>query len=493
MRRWIGRLALILLVLMRVTLAGAQDNQTTSSTAVSLTVQAGFATYFRDSEWLPVTVRLSNEGDAVSGRLVIRPETSAGVQNTTSTPVSLAAGARQIVTLYISARAVSGQLRVELLDGDRVIAQQSAPLHVISLYDPLYVVLTESTVGAIDLTGADTGEAVQANMSLDEMPDRVAVLDAVDAILVSDADTGRLNSGQIRALTDWVASGGHLIVTGGANWQATAAGLSDLLPLVPADSRSVPDLGGLADWLRVDDLPAEASVVATGDVVDGASVLVSLQDGDETLPLLVRQGFGDGVVDYLAADPNSAPMRGWTSFSLLWTTLLTTVEPLPGWGGGFIGWESAAVASEILPGFDPLPDVLPLFGFLALYILLVGPANYFLLSRINQREWAWVTIPILILVFSALAYTLGANLRGNEVTFSRLAVVRSWPDVEQARVDALIGLLSPKRAAYSLGIDESQLQNATFRPIPRPPVVTSLVTRSQQADIDMVQTDAFEA
>ncbi|MBK8024645.1 MAG: hypothetical protein IPK19_25285 [Chloroflexi bacterium] len=51
--------------------------------------------------------------------------------------------------------------------------------------------------------------------------------------------------------------------------------------------------------------------------------------------------------------------------------------------------------------------MLPLFGFLALYILLVGPANYFLLSRINRREWAWVTIPILILVFSALAHTLG--------------------------------------------------------------------------------------
>ncbi|MBK8024644.1 MAG: hypothetical protein IPK19_25280 [Chloroflexi bacterium] len=50
------------------------------------------------------------------------------------------------------------------------------------------------------------------------------------------------------------------------------------------------------------------------------------------------------------------------------------------------------------------------------------------------------------------------------MTFSRLAVVRLWPDVEQARVDALIGVLSPKRAAYSLGIDDSQFQNATFRP-----------------------------
>ncbi|MBK8024649.1 MAG: hypothetical protein IPK19_25305 [Chloroflexi bacterium] len=45
----------------------------------------------------------------------------------TSTPVSRHAGARQIVTLYISARAVSRQLRVELLTATVRIAQQSAP------------------------------------------------------------------------------------------------------------------------------------------------------------------------------------------------------------------------------------------------------------------------------------------------------------------------------------------------------------------------------
>ncbi|MBK8024647.1 MAG: hypothetical protein IPK19_25295 [Chloroflexi bacterium] len=56
-----------------------------------------------------------------------------------------------------------------------------------------------------------------------------------------------LNSGQIRAPTDWVASGGHLIVTGGANSQATAAGLSDLLPLCRPDRAEMPDPGRLAD------------------------------------------------------------------------------------------------------------------------------------------------------------------------------------------------------------------------------------------------------
>lgn len=493
MKCWLWRLALTLLLLLPGAGAGAQDDDETVN-GISLTVQAGFATYFRDSEWLPVTVQLRNDGDALSGRLVIRPETSAGVLNTTSTPVSLAAGARQIVTLYISARASTGQVRVELLQDDRVIAQQSAPLRAISTFDPLYLVITESAVGTTDLTGADTGEAVyQANMALADLPDRLAILDAVDAILIADADTSSLSSGQVRTLADWVASGGHLIVAGGVNWQATAATLSGLLPLVPNDSRSVSGLRGLADWLRADDLASAAAVIATGTLAPEAEALVSLEDGGEALPLISRRGYGDGVVDYLAVDPNSAPLRGWANVGALWTTLLTTVEPLPGWGSGFIGWEAAAVAAEILPGFDPLPDVLPLFGFLALYIALVGPLNYFILSRLNRREWAWVTIPVLILVFSALAYTLGANLRGNEVTLSRLAVVRSWQDADRARVDALLGLLSPKRAAYTFAVEAGDLEGVTFRPIPRPPLTTSLLTRSVQANIDIVQTDDFEA
>ena len=51
------------------------------------------------------------------------------------------------------------------------------------------------------------------------------------------------------------------------------------------------------------------------------------------------------------------------------------------------GTDRAASATEILPGLDLLPDVLPLCGFLAFYVALIGPLNYFVLNRINRREF----------------------------------------------------------------------------------------------------------
>ena len=92
--------------------------------------------------------------------------------------------------------------------------------------------------------------------------------------------------------------------------------------------------------------------------------------------------------------------------------------------------------------------------FLAFYILLIGPVNYLLLSRLRRPGWGWVTIPLVIGSFTVVAWTVGFNLRGAEVIVSRLTVVESYSDLEEARMRQFIGLLSPRRATYSLTAPE---------------------------------------
>lgn len=459
------------------------------SPVITLDVRAGFAGYFRDSAWTPILVHVANDGDSISGRLVVRPETSgSGILNTYGTPVTLPTGARQTAFLYITARSFATQVRVELLDdAGGVVAAQAADLRAIQPQDRLNLVVTDSPVGAVDLTGVHSGRytGFQADMALSDLPARQA-LESVDLIMFADVDTGALSSTQRQALADWVTAGGQLIVTGGQNWQATAAGFTDLLPLTPDASRDENGLQPLGDWLRSSADLSAATVISTGTLQPDAQVLVSAADGT---PLLVRRAYGAGEVDYLAADPNNAPLRGWDGLPELWLTLVTNDGPRPGWSSGFVDWESAARAAEIVPGYDPLPDVLPLCGFLALYIGLIGPLNYLVLNRINRREWAWFTIPAFILLFSVLAYVLGFNLRGNEVTLNRIAVVQSWPNSARARVDQLVGLLSPRRAQYSL----TTATGDVLRPLPRPLQTTSLLTRNTQSSIDVRESEQFVA
>jgi hypothetical protein len=459
-------------------------------TPIKLTVNAGFDGSFRENQWVPVYIRISNDGDDVTGRLVVRPETSNNaVNNTFSVPIELQKGARKAVFLYITALSIANQIRVELINNDGVVlAAEPTNLRVVPPHDQLYVVVSGAASGSVDLSGVhDSGySAAQANLTIDNLPDRALALTSVDMILFSDIDTGSLSTTQRQALKDWVAQGGHLIVTGGSNWQGTAAGLGDLLPFAPTGSVTLDDLNVLTDWTRFKDSDLkQQAVIATGTTKSDAQTLVS---ANSSQALLTRRLLGAGTVDYLSASPSDQPLRGWGGLTSLWLILSATVNPQPAWGYGVSNWEQATNAVNILPGVNLLPDILPLCGFLAIYIALVGPLNYLVLNRINRREYAWITIPIFILVFSVLAWVVGFNLRGNEVTVSRLAVIQSWPDSDRALTQEFIGLLSPRRAQYSL----SSSSDSFLRPVPSG-FRSNLLSNNVQTSTDIQQTDIFRA
>lgn len=455
---------------------------------ITLAARAGFDGRFRDSEWMPVIVEVRNDGDAMTGQLVVRPETSgAGVTNRFSAPVELPNGASQTITLYVTARSFASQVRVELIDNEGVvIAAEPLQIRALQPSDRLYAVVTQSAAGSVDMSGATIGNgaAYQTNWRIADIPDYAAALRSVDMILFSDVDTSGLSSAQRAALEQWVIAGGHLVVTGGAAWEATADQLIDLLPMEPSGTQTASDLLALANWLQEGQSALEGdTVLTTGTLRDDARVLVAQDD----MPLVVRRPYGAGTVDYLTSDPNTTPLRGWQGLNHLWVALATTVEPEPSWANGFSNWEYATSAVEILPGYNLLPDVIPLCGFLGLYIALIGPINYFILARLNRRELAWFTIPLLIIAFSVMAWVLGFNLRGTEATISRISLVRAWPQSEYATVDGLLGLLSPRRTQYDLTPADAML-----RPIPR---VTqgNLLTGNVQQSIDIEQTGDFTA
>jgi hypothetical protein len=477
---------LVAVFLTTFSLSSAQD----ATASISMSVNAGFDGSFRENEWMPLYVRVSNDGGQVDGRLVVRPETSNGsLTSTYSVPISLPQGARKTVFLYATALSFANQLRVELIGNDgAVVAAEPANVRSVQARDQIHLVISTSPGGSVDLTGVHdiNYNGFQANWPVSNIPDWAVALASVDFMLFSDVDTGTLSTRQRQAIADWIAQGGHLIVTGGPNWQATAAGLTDLLPLTPTGSTTLSDLSALQQWTRFRDGDLkQPTVIATGALKSDAQTLVS---GPNGVPLLVRSLRGSGTVDYLAADPNTQPLRGWTGMSSLWLTLGTTVNPVPSWGYGIDNWDQAVNAVNIMPGVNLLPDILPLCGFLVAYIALIGPLNYLVLNRINRREYAWITIPVFILVFSVLAWSVGFNLRGNEVTASRLAVVQSWPNAERAQVQEVVGLLSPRRATYTLTADP----NSFLRPVPRI-AQSSLLANTTQVSTDIQQSDVFRA
>jgi hypothetical protein len=85
------------------------------------------------------------------------------------------------------------------------------------------------------------------------------------------------------------------------------------------------------------------------------------------------------------------------------------------------------------------------------YIALIGPINYLVLRRIDRREWAWFTMPSLIVVFAVGAYGFGAALRGSEVVVNEIATVRGAAGATTGSAQVYLGVFSPSRQAYQRG------------------------------------------
>lgn len=474
-----------------VALLGVANAQ--EQNAVTLTIDAGYDGYYRENHWLPVQVHIRNAGEAITGRLTVRPQSSGRVvSNAYSTPVEVARNGEKSVTLYIQARSFPPRITVELLgEADERIAQAETGILVVEPYDRLHLVVADSLTGTPNLQTVASGgrRASQARFGVQQLPALPEALAQIDLIMLTNIDSEALTLTQIDALRQYVLRGGHLIVTGGTAWRSTVASLGDLLPFLPSRAETGITAEGLADFVGVDGANLnQETPVTRGELREGAQILAQT---DADIPLLVRHRMGAGVVDFLTVDPTLEPLRSWEALPRLWLTMLITRPATVGWTKGLVDFNEGATAISILPNVELLPTVDSMLLYLAFYIVLVGPVNYWVLSRLNRRGLAWVTIPLLIIGFSALSWTVGFNLRGNDVILSRLTVVQSWQDEDDAFMTQLIGVLSPRRATYSL-FDTSE----DMRPLRvLPPLAQTgiLAQNISQSSSDIVQDAVFSA
>ena len=451
-------LAVLLLLGLVAASTGAVARAQTSG--IGLSVRAGFDGYYKDGMWIPVRITLSNDGPDADGVVKIAAPRYDGSTVDYTRPVELPSGSRKEVYMFVAVEGYVSKISVAYVSGRDTLAAASARMTQTTNSDLLYGVLSASPSAFNILTRIDpvNGQGRVAQLSLADLPPAAVAWRSLDVLVVSDVDTGQLSAEQKEAMRAWVAGGGRLVITAGPNWQKVSAGLTDLLPLTPSSTTSVSGLESVVVYARETGLEGTA-IAATGSVRPEATVLVA--DSRSGIPLIVEKTQGYGRVDYLAFDPTLEPFKRWAGMEGVYRSLLSVTTERPGWSTAYRNWYNAGEAVNAIPGIG-LPHVLQVCVFLGGYVFVVGPLNYVILRRFKRRELAWITIPGLVLLFTAITYMASFGLRGTRATLHRLTVVQVWENSDRAQVEALIGIFSPRRSEYDLQVDGDML----LRPLP---------------------------
>ncbi|HVK05726.1 MAG TPA: hypothetical protein VM490_19810 [Armatimonadaceae bacterium] len=236
------------------------------------------------------------------------------------------------------------------------------------------------------------------------LPDRAAAYDSIALVYLGDVPPDAFSDAQIEALGGYVRAGG-VTVLGGARLRRDERFRRFAPP---------PSAGEKAAWRRA----------GRGWVV--------------TLPF-------DAATPQFTARPDAA--RYWRGIF----TRATAPPRLGAYLESGTSWYASSFADSAIfaPGLRA-PSAAWFGGFMAAYLLLVAPVNYFVLKRLGRREWTWFTVPALVALFSLGAYRLGFATKGTDLYQNVTALVEMGPDGGEATAVAYVGLFSPRRAAYDI-------------------------------------------
>jgi hypothetical protein len=446
---------------------------------IEMTVRAGFGRLSVSNwtgSWVPFRISLLNQGPAIAGRLVVHCESSGNpnpqVREYVKT-VQLATGSRQlheiagflnsgenpvvrlesdngvIVETRINVERsymTSDQLEIAVIDTDSTTLNNIASAEMIrapgrepfksAARVPGQLVETDPQLAPPAAPSSSQGPQNRRGrlggpgglgrpiflahpqvIAAEDLPREFISYDQLDAVVIGDAPLNQLSEEQARALRLWVASGGLLVITGGADVAGLRAiGLEAILPVEALQTTTTGSLPALTEVYGSFD-SSDQMTFMTARVKSDARTLI----GAGNTPLVAERHYGSGLVRFIAINPKLNPFRAWSAAKDLWTDLLLpSAETKPKhvnwitvgrrgtstsnrWGvQGFL-----FRLAEIAP---PSPKFVLLF--LLAYILTLGPINYLVLKWKRKIDLAWLTIPAVVLSFAAVSVTVAQIGRG---------------------------------------------------------------------------------
>jgi hypothetical protein len=440
----------------------AASNPLVQDSALQMNATASYDGYFKYGEWLPVWVELSNQGSDIESVVRIQVNSSMGALVFES-PVSLPSGSRKRVPVYVLPNNFSRELDVRLISGSQLLASQKVAIrpepniaYLAGLVAPERGAL--ALLNGVKFTGQERPK-VLVDLTLEEFPERAEGLRSFNLLVFNDIDTTILTPDQITALVGWVQQGGQLVIGGGAGAQRTVAGLpAELLPLTiqgasEVGQDSLQQLAAFAESEPI--LQPGPFVVARGEAPPN-----QILAGTSSQPLVLEKQLGDGAVNFVAFDLSGVPFNGWPGTPSFWQAMIAARGAYP----EFMPFDMAPrqmrannlmYALSNIPSLD-LPSIQSISILLIVYILIVGPFNYLILRRQKRLHWAWITIPVITLLFTAASFGIGYGMRGNDLILNKIALVETRSN-GNASVTSYMGLFSPRMQSYEVTIEEENL------------------------------------
>jgi hypothetical protein len=424
------------------------------------TAGVGIAGKFKAGFWQPVRLTVVAGAEGARGRLelVVPDGDQAPViyANEEAAPVNLTAGQEGTFLLYAKMGPVAAPITVQLRQDGRV-----AWSHALTGLPPALLATQELILGIGPPVGLEEAVAAirrQPEIALQaatvrspaELPDMWWGYEGVDVVVLptSDADLlAAMTNDQQAALLEWVQLGGRMVLLVGARGEEIAAAESPWRTLLPGKFTEVVPLrerSGLETFTKVT-LPFEEEFFQRNRprITRLTEVRGEVLAGEETStahPLVVHAAAGLGEVWFVGLDLDHPSLAAWPGRVRLLAAMLQRDqqrregrerETRPALA--HLGYQD--LSGQLRTALDQFPGVTmvsitTVSVLMAVYLLLIGPGDYLLLSQLRwPRQVTWITFSLVALCFIGVALVVAGQSHGRRVRLNQVEIV----DIDLAR------------------------------------------------------------
>ncbi|HPZ07547.1 MAG TPA: hypothetical protein PL110_05500 [Candidatus Eremiobacteraeota bacterium] len=477
MRKVVVFILLFFLILLSLPLSHsiAQNTQVELLLNPNITMELypGFEEYYKTYNWFCVTLMVTNSGPYFKGELVVK-NFNYNNEYTTSMRkyIELPTNTLKKFQIYLSpdfTHSWRADFSVELVDmSGKLFFSTKKSVKLIDKSQTLVLVLSKDKGGLNYLTGPQTNLWPNSNLlilypDITCLPDRWIGYDGVDIIIINNFSLlDSLDSVQQKALEEWLNMGGKLLISSSGNpIEFSNTFLDKVLPLEFKSNIILPKLNSFKKYsghsINID-LPGISVVQSSIKPEVYAKILLQ----EDNIPLITTSYAGNGKITYLAFDISKEPFKNWDNKMKFWAKILRdlyfdSILPVK---------LTAEEGNHILYDIPSLKP--PSFSFLGIYlfiyIICIGPMNYFILKRFDKREFTIITIPVMIFFFSMGTYLIGYTSKGGSIIQREISIVKLNEASSFANIDTFISLFSPNKSNYKIDFQKSNIWPENITP-----------------------------
>ncbi len=437
-------------------------------------VDVGFSGSYKAGLWTPVRVHFAPNADLAGAEVSLVVPDGDGVPSQVS--ATLPSPAPDSVLLHVRFGRIRCPLTVRVKHADDLVAEREFEASETPGENTIPVALQSEqklvvVIGAASLGIADA--IAQMREPPDEesqlvrledasfLPDRWYGYEGVDVVVLSGSDLDcyaglTANDSRIGPLSKWVRRGGRLMIAVGEHAEELFGAEGPLRDLVPGIYSKTVSLNEAPSLERLSSAEGRIPALVDNKKLQAAQLIdvegqVAARAGN--VPLVVYRVWGFGQVIFVASDLDRGPLAKWKSRPTFVATLL-------GWptkpvndddeNQAILHFGYTDLAGQLRSGLDQFEGVWRIpFGLIiaaiVLYLLLIGPGDYFLLKKFLARmEWTWVTFPATVILFCGVAYVVAHRTKGDQFLVNQATLIDVDVKTGELRGTAWANVFSPE-------------------------------------------------